>query len=68
MPYEFFSWRLMQTYYVQIKEGQNDVDPNYSSSAFGPGDTSRAPEPAPVAHEAAARGRTSRSTTSSSTT
>jgi lipopolysaccharide assembly outer membrane protein LptD (OstA) len=37
LPYEFFSWRLMQTYYVQIAEGQNNFDPNYSSSAFGPG-------------------------------
>jgi LPS-assembly protein len=36
-PYEFFSWRLMQTYYVQISDGQNNFDPNYSSSAFGPG-------------------------------
>jgi hypothetical protein len=36
-PYEFFSWRLMQTYYLQIKEGQDNFDPNYSSSAFGPG-------------------------------
>ncbi|HXB53517.1 MAG TPA: LPS assembly protein LptD [Vicinamibacteria bacterium] len=34
---EFFSWRLAQTYYVQIAEGQNNFDPNYSSSAFGPG-------------------------------
>ena len=39
MPYEFLSWRLTQTYYVQIKEGQSDVDPNYSSSAYGPGDS-----------------------------
>ncbi len=37
LPYEFFSWRLMQTYYVQIADGQNNFDPNYSSSAFGPG-------------------------------
>ncbi len=37
MPFEFFSWRLMQTYYVQISEGQKNYDPNYSSSAFGPG-------------------------------
>jgi LPS-assembly protein len=37
VPYEFFNWRLMQTYYVQISEGQNNFDPNYSSSAFGPG-------------------------------
>jgi hypothetical protein len=37
VPYEFFLWRLMQTYYVQIAEGQNNFDPNYSSSAFGPG-------------------------------
>jgi LPS-assembly protein len=35
--YEFLTWRLMQTYYVQIAEGQNNFDPNYSSSAFGPG-------------------------------
>jgi LPS-assembly protein len=36
-PYEFFTWRLMQTYYVQIADGQSNFDPNYSSSAFGPG-------------------------------
>jgi lipopolysaccharide assembly outer membrane protein LptD (OstA) len=36
-PWEFFQWRLMQTYYVQISEGQNNFDPNYSSSAYGPG-------------------------------
>jgi LPS-assembly protein len=39
VPYEFFSWRLMQTYYVQIDDGQGNYDPNYSSSAFGPGFT-----------------------------
>ena len=39
VPYEFFSWRLMQTYYVQIADGQGNFDPNYSSSAFGPGFT-----------------------------
>jgi lipopolysaccharide assembly outer membrane protein LptD (OstA) len=27
----------MQTYYVKISDGQNNFDPNYSSSAFGPG-------------------------------
>lgn len=37
VPYEFFNWRLMQTYYVQISDGQNNFDPNYSSSVFGPG-------------------------------
>jgi len=37
VPYEFFSWRIQQTYYVQISDGQNNFDPNYSSSAFGPG-------------------------------
>jgi hypothetical protein len=37
VAYEFLSWRLSQTYYVQIAEGQNNFDPNYSSSAFGPG-------------------------------
>jgi len=35
--YEFLTWRLMQTYYVQIADGQSNFDPNYSSSAFGPG-------------------------------
>ena len=39
IPYEFFSWRLMQTYYVQIADAQGNYDPNYSSSAFGPGFT-----------------------------
>jgi len=39
VPYEFFSWRLMQTYYVQIADAQGNYDPNYSSSAFGPGFT-----------------------------
>ncbi len=38
-PYEFLSWWLMQTYYVQIADGQSNFDPNYSSSAFGPGST-----------------------------
>jgi hypothetical protein len=36
-PYEFFSWRIQQTYYVKISDGQNAYDPNYSSSAFAPG-------------------------------
>ena len=39
VPYEFLSWRLQQTYYVQIADGQSNFDPNYSSSAFGPGAT-----------------------------
>ena len=40
VPYSFFEWRLGQTYYVQISDGQNAAaayDPNYSSSAYGPG-------------------------------
>ena len=36
VAYEFLSWRVGQTYYVQIREGQNNFDPNYSSSAYGP--------------------------------
>jgi lipopolysaccharide assembly outer membrane protein LptD (OstA) len=32
-PYEFLSWRVGQTYYVQI--GASDFDPNYSSAFFG---------------------------------
>lgn len=34
---EVLQWRLGQTYYVNIGEGQNDFDPNYSSAFFGPG-------------------------------
>jgi len=36
IPYEFLTWRIYQTYYVKISEGQNNFDPNYSSAAFGP--------------------------------
>jgi hypothetical protein len=36
-PWEFLTWTLYQTYYVQIAEGQNNFDPNYSSNVFGPG-------------------------------
>ena len=36
VPYEFFNWRVYQTYYVKIANNQNSFDPNYSSSAFGP--------------------------------
>jgi len=35
--WELLSWRVGQTYYVQIRDAQNEFDPNYSSSAFGPG-------------------------------
>jgi lipopolysaccharide assembly outer membrane protein LptD (OstA) len=35
--WEVLSWRVGQTYYVQINNAQNEFDPNYSSSAFGPG-------------------------------
>ena len=35
--HELFLWRIFQTYYVQISEGQNEFDPNFSSAAFGPG-------------------------------
>jgi LPS-assembly protein len=39
IPHEFLSIRVGQTYYVQIADGQNSFDPNYASSAFGPGYT-----------------------------
>ena len=40
----FFEWRLGQTYYVQIKRRpEATFDPNYSSSAFGPGSQPAAP-------------------------
>ena len=35
--FEFLSWRVGQTYYVQIRDTQNEFDPNYSSGSFGPG-------------------------------
>ena len=35
--YEFLNWRVAQTYYVDIADGQNEFDPNYSSAVFGPG-------------------------------
>ena len=47
VPYEFFTWRLYQTYYVKIAENQNSFDPNYSSSAFGP--TGRPDHNSPIA-------------------
>ena len=34
--YEFLNWRVAQTYYVNIADGQNEFDPNYSSAVFGP--------------------------------
>ena len=36
-PYEFLTWRLGQTYYIQVNQNQNSFDPNYASSVFGPG-------------------------------
>ena len=35
-PYELFTWRLGQTYYVDLASGANIYDPNYSSAVFGP--------------------------------
>jgi lipopolysaccharide assembly outer membrane protein LptD (OstA) len=37
VPYEFLTWRIQQSYYVQIANNQNTFDPNYSSNVFGPG-------------------------------
>jgi hypothetical protein len=34
-PYEFVNWQVNQTYYVDIANGQNQFDPNYSSAVFG---------------------------------
>jgi LPS-assembly protein len=36
-PYQFLDWRISQTYYVNIADGQNAFDPNYSSNFFGVG-------------------------------
>jgi LPS-assembly protein len=35
--WQFLTWRVQQTYYVQIADNQNEFDPNYSSGYFGPG-------------------------------
>jgi lipopolysaccharide assembly outer membrane protein LptD (OstA) len=37
VPYQFLDWRVSQTYYVNIADGQNAFDPNYSSAFFGTG-------------------------------
>jgi LPS-assembly protein len=34
---QFLTWRLQQTYYMQISSNQNEFDPNYSSVFFGVG-------------------------------
>jgi len=35
-PFELLAWTVRQTYYVDIADGQNLFDPNYSTAAFGP--------------------------------
>jgi len=39
VTHELFTWRLSQTYYVDIGQKQNQYDPNYNSATFahGPG-------------------------------
>ncbi|HET7746298.1 MAG TPA: LPS assembly protein LptD [Vicinamibacteria bacterium] len=32
--YEFLSWRIFQTYYVNILDGASEFDPNYSSAFY----------------------------------
>ena len=36
-PYQFLTWRLQQSYYVQIGDSQQEFDPNYSSVYYAPG-------------------------------
>ena len=36
-PYQFLTWRLQQSYYVQISDNQQEYDPNYSSVYYAPG-------------------------------
>lgn len=33
-PYEFLSWRVAQTYYGDVSQGAQFVDPNYESSSY----------------------------------
>ncbi len=35
--WELLNWRIQQTYYVKIGEGQNEFDSNYLNAFFGPG-------------------------------
>jgi lipopolysaccharide assembly outer membrane protein LptD (OstA) len=35
--YEFLTWRVGQTYYFNVAEGQAAYDPNYNSSNYSPG-------------------------------
>lgn len=35
VPYEFLSWRLLQTYYGDISQGAQNNDPSYVSSPYG---------------------------------
>jgi lipopolysaccharide assembly outer membrane protein LptD (OstA) len=37
VPYEFLTWSVNQTYYFNVRDNQNEFDPNYSSAVFGPG-------------------------------
>jgi lipopolysaccharide assembly outer membrane protein LptD (OstA) len=39
VPQELLSWRVSQTYYLKINDGENLFDPNYPSSSFGLGGT-----------------------------
>ena len=68
VPYEFFSWRLMQTYYVQIADGAEQLRPQLLVLRVRP----RLHAGAPLARSCPACGcgprRTSRSTSTSSTT
>ena len=49
MPYEFLSWRLGQTYYVKIADGQNEFDPNYSPRPSVPAGVPTTTRPSPRA-------------------
>jgi lipopolysaccharide assembly outer membrane protein LptD (OstA) len=37
VPFQFLTWRVQQSYYVQISDNQQEYDPNYSSVYFAPG-------------------------------
>ena len=68
VPYEFFNWRVYQTYYVKIANNQNSFDPNYSSSAFGPRASPDHNSPARLAHSRCGPRRPSPSTINHDTT
>ncbi len=49
VPYEFLSWRILQTYYGDVSQGQSFFDPNFESSSYErPGEQEREIHTSPI--------------------